>query len=427
MVSRPVFMEVQHVWSRLTLDSSPDIPWNLGIIKNPPVYAMLLLVPLHFLFSIVFYTLVLEIALLIAYYGFGYYTGMLQIGFCGRNWCFPTPYTDPPLYFAVINTGCAIGYFVMALFLRRRYIVNTLRAAFRKSGTAEVEGEPISYRAAWTMLIVSFVAMMAFFMYTGISPWVSFATILSGVVMYFVSVGVWGLAGMDWDSPGRTVAPGLVRLLVYPTLSGSPEVTSTDLALAPVIPTRWGSMAPCGWGNSIYVATASYTVARHTNVNPRNVFKVMIVAMFTSMFVTNLAVLSIFGVFGASRFWRSPQLEGWRIEFWNRPSPHSMTEVAPWIVTGFLFMVVMSYLYSRILWLPNPLAAIPAWSWTVSLHGVWFACLVVWIIKSIVLKIGGSKLYEDWVVPFAGGFIAGTTLEIAITAIASFILFPPTL
>ena len=52
---------------------------------------------------------------------------------------------------------------------------------------------------------------------------------------------------------------------------------------------------------------------------------------------------------------------------------------------------------------------------------------MVWIIKSLVLRIGGSKLYEDWVVPFAGGFISGTTLEIFITAVASFILFPQTL
>lgn len=86
--------------------------------------------------------------------------------------------------------------------------------------------------------------------------------------------------------------------------------------------------------------------------------------MFTSMLVTNFVEASILAVFGGSRirFLGNPNIDPWRVEFWNRPSPFPMTEVAPWIVAGFLFMVVMSYLYSRILWLPNPLAAIPAWS-----------------------------------------------------------------
>jgi hypothetical protein len=160
--------------------------------------------------------------------------------------------------------------------------------------------------------------------------------------------------------------------------------------------------------------------------------KVMVTALFTSMLVTHLVDMGLLGVVGASKF-GSPVIKATAIDvdrwgnFWSKPTGRPMTDVIPWVAVGFIFMVVMKYLYSRILWLPDSLAAIPAWSWTVSLHGVWFACLVVWIIKSIVLKIGGSKLYEDWVVPFAGGFIAGTTLEIAITAIASFILFPPTL
>ncbi|MEM2240142.1 MAG: hypothetical protein QXL27_07550 [Candidatus Bathyarchaeia archaeon] len=50
----------------------------------------MLLVPLNLLFSIVFYTLVLEVALYIAWYA-GYYTGIENMGFCGRNWCSPTP------------------------------------------------------------------------------------------------------------------------------------------------------------------------------------------------------------------------------------------------------------------------------------------------------------------------------------------------
>ncbi|MBS7617222.1 hypothetical protein KEJ25_01200, partial [Candidatus Bathyarchaeota archaeon] len=54
----------------------PDIPWHLGLAKHPPMHAFMLLVPLHALFSALFYTLVAEIAFFAAYYGFGYYTGV---------------------------------------------------------------------------------------------------------------------------------------------------------------------------------------------------------------------------------------------------------------------------------------------------------------------------------------------------------------
>ncbi|MEM2612919.1 MAG: DUF6785 family protein [Nitrososphaerota archaeon] len=396
--------------------------------KNPPIYAVLLLVPLHFLFSIVFYTLVFEIMFFVAFYGFGYYTSMLQMGFCGRNWCAPTPYTDPPLRFFSINVGCVLGVFVITLFLQRKYIVETLKIAFRKSD--KLKEEPMSYRSAWIMLLTSFIAMIIFFAYTGLSPWLSFAVILTGVVMSFASVQLWGRVAMDWCAPAYDFTPGFVRLLVWPTLQW-PQVTSADLALGPFIPTTFAAEAPWGWGGQLYTAMASYKMAKLTGVNLKNVMKVMVIAMFTSMLATHFIATLIVGIRGGSKI-PDPIVIPQAVEIswnwlWAKPTSSPMSDVIPWIAVGFIFMVVMRYLYSRILWLPDPLAAIPAWSWTASLFGIWFACLIAWIIKSVVLKIGGSRLYEEWVIPFIGGFIMGTTTEILITAIASYIMFPPTL
>jgi hypothetical protein len=406
----------------------PDVPWHLGIPKNPPIYALLLLAPLHFLSSIVFYTLVFEIAFFVAFYGFGYYTSMLQMGFCGRNWCAPTPYTDPPLRFFAINVGCVLGFFAITLFLQRRYIVETLKSAFRKSN-AELEGEPMSYRSAWVMFLTSFIAMMIFLMYSGLSPWPSFVIILTGIIMSIVSVQLWGRVAMDWCAPCYDFTPGFVRLLVWPTLQW-PQVTSADLALG-FIPTTFGAEAPWGWGGQLYTAMASYKMAKLTGVNSKNVMKVMVVAMFASMLTTHFIANLILGIRGGSKI-PDPIVIPQAVEIswnwlWAKPTAAPMSNVIPWVVVGFIFMVIMRYLCSRILWLPDPLAAIVAWSWTSSLFGIWFASLIVWIIKSVILKLGGSKLYEEWVVPVAGGFIMGTTAEILVAAIASYVMFPPTL
>jgi len=39
--------------------------------------------------------------------------------------------------------------------------------------------------------------------------------------------------------------------------------------------------------------------------------------------------------------------------------------------------------------------------------GWWSPFLAAWILKTITLKIGGSKLYEEVGVPVAAGFVVG--------------------
>ena len=43
----------------------------------------------------------------------------------------------------------------------------------------------------------------------------------------------------------------------------------------------------------------------------------------------------------------------------------------------------------------------------------------------MVLRIGGSKFYEERAVPFVGGFILGAALNALIAGIGAFIAFRP--
>lgn len=405
-----------------------DVPWHLGLAKHPPLYAFLLLAPLHALVSILFYLLVLEVALFASFYAFGAYTGMLQIGFCGRNWCTPTPYTDPPLNLFAVNTGSVLGLFIITVVLERRYILETLKAAFGKTDIGQEE--PISYKFSWLLLIVSFISMVIFFTATGFSVWISFVLPLTGVVTWFTMSQLWGRIGFETE-PCYNFTPGFFKLLAWPTLHW-PEVTSTELALAPFLVYEYaGHMSMTGWGGSFYTTLASYKMAKLTGVSPKNILKVMVVALFVSMLSTKIVQLSAYGVFGGQRFswppiWRATN-ESFQGFHWSRPVNLPISEVSMYIFMGFIFMVLMRFLYTRFLWLPDPLFSIVAWDWVISLHGTWVPVLVAYIIKSIVLKLGGSKLYEDWVVPFVGGFIVGNVLEVFVTAVSSYLLFPPTL
>lgn len=407
----------------------PDIPWHLGLAKHPPLYAFLLLAPLHALFSILFWVLVMEIALFATYYGFGGYTGYTSMGFCGRNWCGgATIYDSPPLNLFAVNTGSVLGLFVITLILQRDYILETLKAAFGKS--KEEFEEPVSFRFSWLLLAFSFILMVWFFMITGLSPWVSVVLPLTGIVTWFTMSQLWGRIGFETE-PCYNFAPGFFKILTWPTLH-YPEVTSVDFALTPFLVYEYaGHMSMTGWGGSFYTTLASYKMAKLTGTNPRNVLKVMMVALFISMLTTKVVQLSAYAVFGGQRFswppiWRETS-EAFQGFLWSKPVDAPISKVGAYIAIGFIFMAVMRWLYARFLWLPDPLFSIVAWDWVTSLHGTWVPVLVAYVIKTIILKTGGSRLYEEWVIPFVAGFMLGDVLEVFITAITSYLLFPPIL
>jgi hypothetical protein len=54
--------------------------------------------------------------------------------------------------------------------------------------------------------------------------------------------------------------------------------------------------------------------------------------------------------------------------------------------------------------------------------GIWAAALGAWIIKTIVLKIGGSRLYEK-TVPVIGGYLAGYIVSSTIATLLGVIRF----
>jgi len=397
-----------------------DTPWNLGIAKHPPLYALLLLVPLHSLFSVVIYTAILEILLFVSYYGLGAYTGIAGTAFCGKNWCPPnTPYAGPPLYFGVISSGAMLGISVITVFLERNHIIGTIKSALGKRSEQE-ELEPTSYRTSWAIFVMSYILLMAFFMVTGFSPWLSFVLPLSGVMTWFAMVQIWGRIGFTHE-PCYNFTPGVIRIFAWPNVV-LPDVTSTDVALAPEMSRAWIGWG-YSWGGSFYTVVASYRMANLAGVNPRNVLKVLALGLFVTMLTTEIVQIAIAGTYGINLFASKASimpLEGYSSALWSFPSPLPLTEMVPHLVMGFVFMVVMRYLCSKFLWLPDPIVAIVAWDWVISLHGVWFACLVAWAMKYAVLKLGGSRLYEASLVPFVGGFILGDALEVLLAALSSY-------
>ncbi|MBO3803672.1 MAG: hypothetical protein JTT11_07390 [Candidatus Brockarchaeota archaeon] len=400
------------------------IPFHMNIAKHTPLYALLMLVPLHSLWSMVFFGIVYEALSTAAYYT-GYYTGYVDMGPCGRSWCVPgTPFADPPLNFGSLITGVYLGVFVMTVFLERRHIARTIKAMAGRRNEKELESaEAMSYRSAYTILVVSYALLMALYVYAGISLWVSFVLVLTSVVTWFTASQLWGRVGFG-NEPGYNFAPGFLKMLVWPDQFRLP-VTSTDLVLAPSLNYELDCGPYMPHATTFYATLGTYKMSSLAGVHPKNMIKAVVVALMVGAFMASILNMVIPGVYGLGTSWMrgSYDLMGRIDTVWTKPSPRPMTEIAPWVLAGFAFVVAVKLIQARFLWVPDPFMSIVAWDWVGSLFGTWMAASICAVLKWIILKIGGSKLYSERVVPFVGGFILGDVLNALIAGVLAVSMF----
>jgi hypothetical protein len=118
-------------WSYITSDSPLASIIGLATFQKNPMYiAIFYLVPLSISFNVWFWTLVMIILNQLAYMG-GYYTGVPQLGGCGRTWCgYDTLTTGDPFKWAVVsNYGAIPALLIMYLYLNRANILETLKCS----------------------------------------------------------------------------------------------------------------------------------------------------------------------------------------------------------------------------------------------------------------------------------------------------------
>jgi hypothetical protein len=80
-------------------------------------------------------------------------------------------------------------------------------------------------------------------------------------------------------------------------------------------------------------------------------------------------------------------------------------------IVGAAIVTIVYILHARFPWFPlNPAGVTLGFTW-ITFHVV-IPALVALIAKYIILRIGGAKVYEEMVVPFAIGALASTGIMI---------------
>ena len=387
----------------------PIILGPLGIQTNPVYYAYLLLAPLDSLFS-----MVVSIALLywiipqILYY-FGYYSGLPTGSYTGKSGLI---HRYPPLKTYAMFFGGVIGCVVFHVLLHWRYYADTIKSAI--SGKYP-EGE-ISYRWAYAMILIGFIGLIAIFMATGVSLPIAAYTCF----VVWVQMTAWAQSRGYTSIGPRLRGRGFYKWIWGETIPPAPQCGGEKLFVLAYV-NRWATGADTfGPHNAPMVgAMDSFAVARMAGLEPKlALYAILLGGVISTVIVVPLTIYELY-YFG----WMvAPVSKEWDF-FWDGDAGayQNWPAYPPWwpnALAGLILAFVLTYMRLRYAWWPlEPWGFIIAHDWYFVRYVMTLTPLVAWIIKYVTLKIGGRRVYENYMVPACTGVIAGFILGVVVISL----------
>jgi hypothetical protein len=388
--------------------------------KQITVYAIAYLVPLTVLFNTWFWYLVYLVVTQILYI-VGYYTGITEnTGICGKIWCHPNVLYDPPLSLSAVVSGGMIAFTIIQLLITRDYLFETVRAAMGRGKLIDTQkNEPMSYRSSYTLLVVSFLVLMAILLALGAGPTAIFVPITAFITFFFNS-RLWGMTGVWANESSRDLGPLLGKLTFWQGAAPSPPTKEWVFSNMPQ--TMQWYMGGTWYGTSCSTF-ASYRIAGPTGLSNKGVLKVLLGAMIVAPLFSLISMIVMLYSLGSNRIaigvWLPFQgiVNDWMLAGgWVTGGP-GLAQSSQ-ILSGFIIVGLFTYLHARFVWFPfEPVGFILGIGYSSLLAGFWSAFLVAWIIKTITLRVGGSKLYETMGIPTAAGIVAGSMIAVLIGGI----------
>ena len=202
-------------------------------------------------------------------------------------------------------------------------------------------------------------------------------------------------------------ASGPDRILTV--LAGSRNISTQDLSV----------FSMYFWFNRAYRShqmpfqLEGFKMAERARINYTGIFWAMMIATVAGTIVAFWVILHLLYQYGAASSTLGPPnvpmifgVEPWsRMDGWLKaPEPPDMARLTA-IIVGFCFTLLLNSLRMKLGWFPfHPVGYAVSSSW--SMHLLWLPMFFAWIIKLVILRYGGLKLYRK-ALPFFLGVILG--------------------
>jgi len=379
---------------------------------NPVVYALMFLAPLNTLLSVFIFWLIIEIIVVQVLYVMGYYSGIEVQGVWGRQNMIALG--EPLKLSAFSMLGVLPGILIWWIIANRRYFISTIKLAIGGS-SKEVEVEEVSYRYTYLMLLIGFIGLLAIMVLSGAEPHVSAVYLIGVGVVYVAMARIHGFLGPQPHNPYWM--QGLTKW-AYPYVTW--ETRTQSQVIIGSMSGWWGVEYRMGHG-SADLAGDAFRFSENAHVNAKSIFKAMFVTALISPLVGFLTFLLWSNYYGIMKLpfphesdycmMGVSDPENWNV--WPAPEPWWPHALLGFLVAGFLM-----YLNIKVPWLPLDSygLVIATNHWINTLLGFPWACLGAWIVKTLVIRLGGTRVYREYGVPAAVGFIAGYVIAAPLLA-----------
>ena len=371
-----------------------DLPWSgigwLPITFYPAVIGIAFLVPLDLLFSSVFFFFWWKMMFVIAAA-----TGVSQ------------GYTEAEkTVFPYVNEQMFGGYMAIAIgpmLIGRRYFREVWLRILGRPSQADDSDEGMSYRNAAIGIVVGIALLVAF----AVHGHLSLRLAASFFVMYYlVSLAV-ARVRAEFGSPVHDfhlAGPG--QTITY--VAGTATIGQRDLSMLGLL---W-------WFNRAYRAHPIGVTVEGVQMShrSRSLSRALVVAIVLATFVGAISVfwgwLHYAYIMGVGSKWNGGDWRGVEmiqsLQTWiqnpTQPNPGALVGIG----VGFLITMLLAAARTTFMgWPLHPVAYALSASW--SIHLVWMPMLIAWIVKALVLRYGGLRLYRQ-ALPLFYGLILGESV-----------------
>lgn len=361
-------------------------PWNaIGwtpIALYPFGIALGMLLPVDLLFSAWFFAWVWRAERVVgAMYGYSEIPGY--------------PYVEHQTF------GAYIGLAVFALWVSRGHFIRIWHGLFDRRVNLRDAEEPLPYRWAVAGLVVGSVAVFAFCRACGMTPWVIAVFFL---IYFTLAVSITRMRA-ELGPPAHDLhMAGPDSIL--PAIQRSSSMARPDLAMF----SMFYGFNRAYRSHPMPIQLEAFKIAERTGARYRPLFFAMLLAVVFGALCAFWADLDQAYRAGAAEKIAPPNVqlifgrEPWdRMKGWiAAPSPSQQqfnTKAA--IAVGFFLTLLLNALRLRIAWFPfHPVGYAVSGSWSLSL--LWLPLLIAWVVKLLILRYGGLKMYRQALPLFLG-------------------------
>lgn len=300
--------------------------------------------------------------------------------------------------------GAYMGICVFAIMVSRRHFIDLIRHFIGRKKDMDDEDEPIRYKSAMWFILFGAVFLTFFSRAAGLSPWLIPPFFL---IFFAMSIAVTRMRA-ELGPPAHDLH------------NGGPDRILTSLLGPRTIGTSSQSVfSMFEWFNRAYRShpmpfqLEGFKMAERTRTSYRGMFWAIAIATVFGTFVAFAVILWQLYMRGAGSASLGPPnvplifgSEPWnRMETWVKSPASPDTNTAMAIAAGFLMTIVLNSLRMKMSWFPfHPVGYAVSSSWSMNL--LWLSMLIAWIVKLVMLRYGGLKLYRR-ALPFFLGVILG--------------------